>query len=278
MANNTFPNTMKLSEGETKSLSELKNDPEVSKVYVPAFKTDDANYKVPVDNLSDGSNVQFANALGEIDLSKANMKIYRDRIQSPTMDYSKLYIKNDNGSEKYFTLVDSDAAAGFLYKMANGPIVSQAIDFPRLGPNMQLLSTEIVSIDSYDYDLNIEEGKSYILNCDSTAGNINLITNVTDHPVYTIININADGSGSCPYISVNWQDEALNDCRSSFQFMDNLSNAQYLMHVYIQKLYNESAQQYYSVARVMDYPVAYRMIPEDVDTNIDSVVQVGALY
>ena len=60
--------------------------------------------------------------------------------------------------------------------------------------------------------------------------------------------------------------------------MDATSNAQYLMHVYIQKLYSESAQQYYSVARVMDYPVAYRRIPDDVDASYDSVVQVGAAY
>ncbi len=236
------------------------------------------NIGIDLDSFSDGSNVKFAGALSEVDLSKADMKIYRDRNQSPTLDYSKLYIKNEYNNSKTYTMVDSDAASGYLFKLASGPIVSQPIDFPRLGPNMQLLSTEIVNIDSYDYDLNIKEGKSYVLNCDSTAGNINLITNVTDHPVYTIININADGSGSCPSISVNWQDEALNDCRSSFQFMDNLSNAQYIMHVYIQKLYKESAQQYYSVARVMDYPVAYRLIPEDVDTNIDSVVQVGAVY
>lgn len=236
------------------------------------------NIGIDLDNLSDGSNVQFANSLGQADLSKADMKIYRERNQFPTLDYSKLYIKNEYNNSGSFTLVDSEAASGFLFKLASGPIISQEIQFPRLGPNMQLLSTEIINIDSYDYDLNIEEGKSYLLNCGSSAGNINLTTNVTDHPVYTIIAINADGSGSCPSVIVNWKDEALGNCQSSFQFMDNTSNAQYLMHVYIQKLYRESSQQYYSVARVMDYPVAYRMVPEEIDTGYDSVVQVGAAY
>lgn len=236
------------------------------------------NIGINLDNLSDGSNVQFSNSLGQPDLSKADMKIYRDRNQSPTMAYSKLYIKNEYDISNTFTLVDTEAASGYLFKLASGPIISQPIEFPRLGPNMKLLTNQTVSIDTYDYNLNIEEGKSYLLNCGSSAGNINLTTNVTDHPVYTIICINADGSGSCPSISINWQDEALGNCRSSFQFMDNTSNAQYLMHVYIQKLYSESAQQYYSVARVMDYPVAYRMIPEDVDTGYDSVVQVGASW
>ena len=154
----------------------------------------------------------------------------------------------------------------------------QAIDFPRLGPNMQFLTTEIINLNTYDYDLNIVEGKAYLLNCDAGAGSINLTTNVTDHPVYTIICINADGSASCPSVTVKWKDEALGNCESSFQFQDTTSNAQYLMHVYIQKLYRESAQQYYSVARVMDYPVAYRYIPEHVDTTYDTVVQVGAAY
>lgn len=237
-----------------------------------------ANIGIDLDSFSDGSNVQFSNALGQVDLSKADMKIYRERNQSPTLDYSKLYINNEHDNNRTFTMVDSDAASGYLFKLAAGPIVSQPIDFPRLAPNMQLLANQTVSIDTYDYDLNIEEGKAYLLNCGSTAGNVNLTTNVTDHPVYTIICINADGSGSCPSISVNWKDEALGNCHSSFQFMDNTSNAQYFMHVYIQKLYSESAQQYYSVARVTDYPVAYRMIPEDVDTGIDSVVQVGASW
>lgn len=236
------------------------------------------NIGIDLNNLSDGSNVKFSNALGQADLSKAEMKIYKDRNQSPTLDYSKLYIKNEYNNSGTYTMVDSDAASGYLFKLASGPIVSQAIDFPRLGPNMQLLSNRTIYIDSYDYDLNIEEGNAYLLECDSTAGNINLTTNVTDHPVYTIICIDAAGSGSCPSISINWKDEALGNCHASFQFMDNTSNAQYLMHVYIQKLYSESAQQYYSVARVMDYPVAYRMIPEDVDTGYDSVVQVGASW
>jgi hypothetical protein len=273
MANNTFP-TMKLSEGDSKSLSELKNDPEVSAVYVPAFKTDTKNYKVPITNLSDGSNVKYAGAVSEIDLSNADMKIYRDRIQNPTIEYSKLYIKNEYDSNKTYTMVDSDAASGYLFKLASGPIVSQEI--PHLGPNMQLLSTEIINIDR-DYVLNIEEGKSYVLKCVASA-TINLTTNITDHPVYTIICINADGSGSCPSVSVNWQDEALGNCQASFEFEDALSNAEYLMHVYIQKLYREASQQSYSVARVMDYPVAYRKVPEEVDTSYDSVVQVGAAY
>jgi hypothetical protein len=234
------------------------------------------NIGIDLDNLSDGSNVQFSNSLGQADLSKADMKIYKERNQFPTMDYSKLYIKNEYNNSGTYTLVDTEAASGFLFKLASGPIISQEI--PRLGPNMQILSTEIINIDSYEYDLNIEEGKSYLLNCGSSAGSINLTTNVTDHPIYTIICINADGSGSCPSVIVNWKDEALGNCQSSFQFMDNTSNAEYLMHVYIQKLYKESSQQYYSVARVMDYPVAYRMVPEEVDTGYDSVVQVGAAY
>lgn len=237
-----------------------------------------ANIGIDLTELSDGSNVKFSSALGQADLSKAEMKIYKDRNQNPTLDYSKLYIKNEYNNAGTFTMVDSDAASGYLFKLASGPIVSQAIDFPRLGPNMQLLETQNITIDTYDYDLNIVEGTAYMLNCGSSAGNINLTTNVTDHPVYTIICINGNGSGSCPYVSVNWQDEALGNCRSTFQFMDNTSNAQYLMHVYIQKLYSESAQQYYSVARVTDYPVAYRMIPEEVDTGYDSVVQVGASW
>ena len=237
-----------------------------------------ANIGIDLGNLSDGSNVKFAGALSEVDLSKADMKIYRDRNQSPTMDYSKLYIKNEYDNSKTFTMVDSDAASGYLFKLASGPIVSQEIQFPRLGPNMQLLETQNITIDSYDYDLNIVEGTAYMLNCDAGAGNINLTTNVTDHPVYTIICINAAGSASCPSVTVNWKDEALGSCYSTFQFMDATSNAQYLMHVYIQKLYSQSAQQYYSVARVMDYPVAYRMIPETVDVNVDSVVQVGASW
>lgn len=234
------------------------------------------NIGIDLDNLSDGSNVQFSTSLGQADLSKADMKIYRERNQFPTLDYSKLYIKNEYNNSNTFTLVDTEAASGFLFKLSSGPIVAQEI--PRLGPNMQILSTEIINIDSYEYDLNIEDGKSYLLNCGSSAGSINLTTNVTDHPVYTIICINADGSGSCPYVTVNWKDEALGNCHSSFQFMDNTSNAEYLMHVYIQKLYRESSQQYYSVARVMDYPVAFRLIPEDVDTGYDSVVQVGASW
>lgn len=237
-----------------------------------------ANIGIDLTELSDGSNVKFSSALGQADLSKAEMKIYKDRNQSPTLDYSKLYIKNEYNNTGTFTMVDSDAASGYLFKLANGPIISQQIEFPRLAPNMQLLSTEIINIDSYDYDLNIEEGKSYLLNCGSSAGNINLTTNVTDHPVYTIVCINADGSGSCPSVIVKWKDEALGNCQSSFQFMDNTSNAQYLMHVYIQKLYRESSQQYYSVARVTDYPVAYRMVPEEIDTGYDSVVQVGASW
>lgn len=236
------------------------------------------NIGIDLNNLSDGSNVKYAGALSEVDLSKANMKIYRDRIQNPTMEYSKLYIKNEYNSDKTYTMVDTDAASGFLFKLASGPIISQEIQFPRLGPNMQLLSTEIINLDTYDYDLNIVEGKSYLLNCDAGAGNINLTTNVTDHPVYTIICINADGSASCPSVTVKWKDEALGNCESSFQFQDATSNAQYLMHVYIQKLYKESSQQYYSVARVMDYPVAYRYVPETVDTTYDTVVQVGAAY
>lgn len=236
------------------------------------------NIGINLDNLSDGSNVKYAGALSEVDLSKANMKIYRDRIQNPTMEYSKLYIKNEYDNNKTFTMVDSEAASGFLFKLASGPIISQEIQFPRLGPNMQLLSTEIINVGTYDYDLNIEEGKAYLLNCDSGAGSINLTTNVTDHPVYTIICINADGLGSCPSVTVRWKDEALGDCQASFEFEDATSNAEYLMHVYIQKLYRESSQQYYSVARVMDYPVAYRKVPQEVDTSIDNVAQVGAAY
>ena len=40
-----------------------------------------ANIGIDLANLSDGSNVKFAGALSEVDLSKADMKIYRDRNQ-----------------------------------------------------------------------------------------------------------------------------------------------------------------------------------------------------
>lgn len=234
------------------------------------------NIGINLDNLSDGSNVKYAGALSEIDLSKADMKIYRDRIQNPTMEYSKLYIKNEYDSNKTFTMVDTDAASGFLFKLASGPIISQEI--PRVDSDFQILQIINVDVDSYSYTLNIEEGKGYVLACDSSAGDITLSTNVTDHPVHTILVITADGDGSCPSFRIKWKDEMLADCYSSFEFQDDTSNAEYIMHVWIQKLYNSSTQQYYSVARVTDYPVAYRSIPDTVDTSYDSVVQVGASW
>jgi len=56
MANNTFPNTKKLSKGVPKSLSDLKEyaEEEPDKYYIPAIKADAENYIVPVSDFGKG--------------------------------------------------------------------------------------------------------------------------------------------------------------------------------------------------------------------------------
>ena len=128
------------------------------------------NIGINLDNLSDGSNVKFANALSEVDLSKADMKIYRDRNQSPTLDYSKLYIKNEYDNSKTFTLVDTDAASGYLFKLASGPIVSQEIQFPQY--------PEYEAGDGINFATNLGTG-NIAINWDYTVGR-NLHINQND--------------------------------------------------------------------------------------------------
>lgn len=54
----TYPNARKLSEEQTKSLSELKENAELepNKYYIPAIKAGEENYKVPVTDFGKGGN------------------------------------------------------------------------------------------------------------------------------------------------------------------------------------------------------------------------------
>lgn len=57
MANNTFPNTKKLSDAEERGLSTLKENAELepNKYYIPAIKAGEENYIVPVTDFGKGS-------------------------------------------------------------------------------------------------------------------------------------------------------------------------------------------------------------------------------
>lgn len=100
--------------------------------------------------------------------------------------------------------------------------------------------------------LTIDDGKAYSL-CYSTSNTLELLTDVDDKDVHTILDIyNDTASSTCPSVSIIWEDEAGFNRSISIEFSDYANETHYLLDVTIRSL------GFLSIARVYDTPVKRR--------------------
>lgn len=144
---------------------------------------------------------------------------------------------------------------------------------------LQLLTWRIITPSGNSSEtVYIEDNYAYYIDMTSTPGLI-LDTNVTDHPVHTIIQMGAAGSSgvsNCPTWTVAWNDETLSLHEIKFQCASTGTDVNYMIDVTIQKLWSADDQQYYTVARVFDMPVLLRRYIPQHYVDDSTVMQVGA--
>lgn len=143
---------------------------------------------------------------------------------------------------------------------------------------LQLLGWTSIVAGSNDETVYIEDGRAYYIDMTTCPGLI-LETMVTDHPVHTIIEMYAEGKSGyavCPSWMVKWKDETTMPHEIGFTCADTETEVHYIIDVTIQRLYSSHDQQYYTVARVFDFPALTRQYIPQHYTADSTVMQVGA--
>lgn len=123
------------------------------------------------------------------------------------------------------------------------------------------------------YQLTIVDGSAYTLNM-LVDREVQLITNSTE-TVHTRIAIHNDGDNVCGGCYLTWRDEALVQHRIYLMLYNVSSSVEYFFDVYIKKVVVNGTP--YAIARVTDFPCAYRNGYEDGYTT-DNINFIGRDY
>lgn len=154
----------------------------------------------------------------------------------------KHYGESDQG--KVLTVVSNNG-----YKMEWRPA-------PQAGMDLKVLEQVPLNIDSGtgDYQLTVVDGKAYDLTLIADRS-VQLVTN-SESTVHTILAIHNRDAATCGGVHLRWRDEALEQHELYLMLYDEPASATYYFDVYIKKVVVNGTT--YAIARVSDYPCAYR--------------------
>lgn len=154
----------------------------------------------------------------------------------------KHYGEADQG--KVLTVVNDNG-----YKMEWRPA-------PQAGMDLKALTQEQVSIESGTgaYQLTVVGGKAYDLALKADRS-VQLVTN-SETTVHTILAIHNNDASTCGGVHLLWRDEALRQHDIYLALYNEPAATTYYFDVYIRKVVVNDTP--YAIARVSDYPCAYR--------------------
>lgn len=237
-----------------------------------------------------GTNIEFVSDADKVTINSSGTKIVKRSnpyssdvpvtemvIYDPNEDYGALvrdqndntigyfapkhYGNNDEG--KVLTVVNDNG-----YKLEWRPQSGGSSD-------LKLLTEVTQNVDSGNgaYPLTIVDGSAYTLNM-LVDREVQLITNSTE-TVHTRIAIHNDGDNVCGGCYLTWRDEALVQHRIYLMLYNVSSSVEYFFDVYIKKVVVNGTP--YAIARVTDFPCAYRNGYEDGYTT-DNINFIGRDY
>ena len=127
---------------------------------------------------------------------------------------------------------------------------------PQAGMDLKVLTQEQLSIEggTGDYQLTVVDGKAYDLTLIADRS-VQLVTN-SESTVHTILAIHNRDAATCGGVHLRWRDEALEQHELYLMLYDEPASATYYFDVYIKKVVVNGTT--YAIARVSDYPCAYR--------------------
>ena len=237
-----------------------------------------------------GTNIEFVSSADRVTINSSGTKIVkRSNPYSSDVPLTEMTIYDPN--EDYGALVrdQNDATIGYLAPKHygnndEGKVLTVVNDNgyklewrPQSGGSSDLkLLTEITqNVDSGTgaYQLTIVDGTAYTLNM-LVDREVQLITNSTE-TVHTRIAIHNDGDNVCGGCYLTWRDEALVQHRIYLMLYNVSSSVEYFFDVYIKKVVVNGTP--YAIARVTDFPCAYRNGYEDGYTT-DNINFIGRDY
>lgn len=223
-----------------------------------------------------GTNIEFVSAADGVTINSSGTKIVkRSNTYSSDVPVTEMTIYDPN--ENYGALVrdQNDNTIGYLAPKHygnndEGKVLTVVNDNgyklewrPQSGGSSDLkLLTEVTqNVDSGNgaYQLTIVDGSAYTLNM-LVDREVQLVTNSTE-TVHTRIAIHNDGDNVCGGCYLTWRDEALVQHRIYLMLYNVSSSVEYFFDVYIKKVVVNGTP--YAIARVTDFPCAYRNGYED---------------
>lgn len=237
-----------------------------------------------------GTNIEFVSAADRVTINSSGTKIVK-RSNPYTSDVPLTEMAIYDPNENYGALVrdQNDVTIGYLAPKHygnndEGKVLTVVNDNgyklewrPQGGGSSDLkLLTEVTqNVDSGTgaYQLTIVDGSAYTLNM-LVDREVQLITNSTE-TVHTRIAIHNDGDNVCGGCYLTWRDEALVQHRIYLMLYNVSSSVEYFFDVYIKKVVVNGTP--YAIARVTDFPCAYRNGYEDGYTT-DNINFIGRDY
>ena len=164
-----------------------------------------------------------------------------------------------------------------VYGVPAGSTIPQWMSSGAPAP-LQLLGWSTIVAGNSAETIYVEDGRAYFVDMTTCPGLL-IDTNVIDHPVHTIIEMYATGASgwaNCPSWRVHWLDETTMAHDIGYTCSSTETEVHYMLDVTVQKLWSTGDQQYYTVARVFDFPALNReSIPQQYSAD-NTVLQVGA--
>ena len=127
---------------------------------------------------------------------------------------------------------------------------------PQAGMDLKILEPVLLDIEggTGDYQLTVVDGKAYDLTLVADRS-VLLITN-SESTVHTILAIHNRDTATCGGVHLRWRDETLEEHDIYLMLYDEPASRTYYFDVYIKKVMVNGTP--YAIARVSDYPCAYR--------------------
>ena len=237
-----------------------------------------------------GTNIEFVSAPDRVTINSSGTKIVkRSNPYSSDVPITEMTIYDPN--EDYGALVrdQNDNTIGYLAPKHYGnndvgKVLSVVNDNgyklewaePSGGKSdLKVLTESVQNVDSGTgaYQLTVSDGYAYTLNM-LVDREVQLVTNSTD-TLHTRIAIHNNGDSTCGGCYLTWRDEALLQHRIYLMLYNVSSNVEYYFDVYIKKVVVNGTP--YAIARVTDFPCAYRNGYEDGYTT-DNINFIGRDY
>ena len=231
------------------------------------------NKPVPMETkpLVPGTNIEFANGNDSVTINaKATKVVTRSAPYTTAVELSEMGIYDPGQDYGSIVKDQSGNTVGFLapkhYSEADqGKVLTVVNDngykmewrpAPQAGMDLKVLTQEQVSIESGtgDYQLTIVDGRAYDLTLKADRV-VQLVTN-SESTVHTILAIHNNGTETCGGVYLRWRDEALEQHELYLMLYDAPAATTYYFDVYIKKVVVNGTT--YAIARVSDYPCAYR--------------------